>query len=49
MRQRGTSKRPRWWEQPFEADPEREEDASSVVSEDASAAGSHLSVEDRPY
>ena len=36
------------WEQPFEADPEpeREEDASSIVSEDASVAGSLLSVED---
>ena len=37
-RQRGTSTCPWWWEQPFEADPEREEDASSVVSGDASAA-----------
>ena len=45
-RQRGTSNRPWWWEQPFEADPEREEDASSIVSGDASAAGSLMSVED---
>ena len=45
-RLRGTSKRRLWWEQPFEADPEREEDASSIVSEDASEAGSLLSVED---
>ena len=27
-RQRGTSKHRGWWDQPFEADPEREEDAS---------------------
>ncbi len=47
MRQRSTSKRQWWWEQPFEVDPEREEDASSTVSEDASEAGSLLSVEDR--
>ena len=45
-RQSGSSNRPWWWEQPLEADPEREEDASSIVSEDASAAGSLLSVED---
>ncbi len=39
-RQHGTSNRPWWWEQPFEADLEREEDASSIVSGDASVAGS---------
>ena len=32
---RGTSSRRWWWEQPLGADLEREEDASSVVSEDA--------------
>ncbi len=45
-RLRGTRKRRWWWKQPLEADPEREEDASSIVSEDASEAGSLLSVED---
>ena len=45
VRQRGTSKRQWWWEQPFEADPEREEDASSIISEYASEADSLLSVE----
>jgi hypothetical protein len=45
-RQRGTSNRPWWWEQQLAADVEREEDASSVVSEDAQAAGPTLTGED---
>ena len=45
-RQRGTSKHRWWWEQPYEADPEREEDASSIVSGAASEVESLLSVED---
>ena len=45
-RLRGTSSR-RWWcEQPFDADLDREEDASSIVSEDASEVGSQTSLDD---
>lgn len=34
----GTSKHRWWWEQPFEVDPEREEDASSIVSGSGAAS-----------
>ena len=45
-RLRGTSKHRWWWEQPFEVDLEREEDASSIVSGAASEVESLMSVED---
>ena len=44
-----TSSRQWWWEQPFDADLEREEDAYSIVSEDASEAGSLTSMDDSAY
>ena len=45
-RLRGTSSRLWWWEQPPGAELEREEDASSVVSEEATEVGSPESEED---
>eukprot|EP00985_Skeletonema_marinoi_P006129 scaffold2657_cov155-Skeletonema_marinoi.AAC.9 len=45
-RRRGTSSRRWWWDQPINADLESEEDASSVVSEDASQVGSQSFLKD---
>lgn len=43
---RGTSSHAWWWEQPMNLDLEREEDNSSVVSDDEDEAESQQSVED---
>ena len=45
-RRRGTNSRRWWWDQLIIADLESEEDASSVVSENASEVGSQSSIED---